>query len=93
MTLNNLDEIDFPLLMSYDTNEGKVKYVRDIMRQNLQNHINQLSSHLVLGKDGMRCPIFDRKDICTDCTNLHWLEQYIGVEEDTTIGMSKGVDE
>ena len=79
---NNLDEIDFPLIMSYEKKEDQVKYIRDILRTNLKNHISQLKEHLVPGKEGLTCPIFDRKDICTDCHIAHWLEQFLGGEEE-----------
>ncbi len=80
--LNNLNEIDFPLIMSYKKKEDQVKYIRDILGVNLKNHISQLKSHLVPGKEGLTCPIFDRKEICTDCHIAHWIEQFAGVDED-----------
>ncbi len=80
--LNNLDETDFPLIMSYDKKEDQVKYIRDIMKRELQKHISQLKAHLVPGKEGLTCPILDNKIVCTDCHIAHWLEQYIGVDED-----------
>lgn len=83
--LKNLDEIDFPLITSYGTKEGQVKYVKDIIKQELQKHISESQAHLVLSKEGMTCPIFDRKDICTNCHIAHWLEQFVGADEDESI--------
>ena len=80
--LNNLNEIDFPLIMSYDKKEDQINYIRGIIKGDLQKHMSQLKAHLVPGEKGLTCPIFDKKIVCTDCNTAHWLEQFIGVEEE-----------
>ena len=83
--LNNLDEIDFPLIMSYDTKEGQVKYVRDIINSNISKRIEELQKHLVPKGGELTCPIFDEKIVCTDCNTAHYLKQMIGVDEDVAV--------
>ena len=80
--LFNLDEIDFPLIMSYDTKEGQVKYVRDIIRSNISRRIAELQTHLELKDGKMTCPMFGNKIVCTECNTAHYLKQFIGVDED-----------
>ncbi len=80
--LNNLDEIDFPLIMSYDTKEGQVKYARDVIRRNISKRIEELQKHLELKDREMTCPLLDNKIVCTECNTSHYLKQFIGVDDD-----------